>query len=482
MKIPSLPRAALRGNILLVTLVVTGLAGLALITYLGLVSQQTKVTARSQTYQSCLTVAEAGIEDALAHLNKNGLGNPDMAAGEWKKVNGIYTVTRDLGDGYYKVSIQTGARPIITSTGYLPAPLAFASASTGAATGNGGGKGGGNGGAKADTIYLSRTIKVQCRAVGRFTKAIVARSEVQLNGKNVKVDSFDSYNTNLSTMGTNGYGTYNSNKFSANGDVAVIDGFKDTLEIKDAQIWGKVATGPDGNLKTNKSISVGDAAWHAAGTKGVQDGWATDDASFSMPSVTAPFTTGIPPIGGFIGTNYYDYILTSGDWAKNGNLQGKVYVAGNARFYVKNDIKFRDGATDDDGIEFAPGATLALYCAGREATFTGGKNKKKTTNKLAFNDDGNATNFMFFGTDNLTKVNLSKCDEFTGIVYAPNAEIVLKAGSAKYYHCNVTGALLGFRVKLEKNASLHYDENIANLEAESYVIESWTEVANSAAL
>ena len=475
------PRAALRGNILIVTLVVTGLAGLALIAYLGLVSQQTKVTARSQTYQSAMSVAEAGIEDALAHLNKNGIGSTkDLAAGEWKKSGTLFTVTRDFGDGYYKVSIAPGARPIITATGYLPAPLAYAVATTGNGNGNGNAKANG----KTDTIYLSRTLKVQCRAVGRFSKAIVARSEVQLNGKNIKIDSFDSYNTNSSIMTTNGYGTYNSNKFNANGDVAVMDGFRDTLEIKNAQIWGKVATGPDGNLKTNKSVSVGDKAWHAAGNKGVQDGWATDDANFDMPSITPPFTTGTMPSGGTIDGTYYDYILTSGKWAINGNLQGKVHVSGNAQLYVKNDIKFKDGATDDDGIEFAPGATLALYGNGKEAKFVGKKDKKKAvpSERVAFNEGGNATNFMFYGTDRMELIELAKCDEFVGIIYAPKAEIKLKAGSPKYYRCNVTGALLGFKVKLEKNVTFHYDENIANLEAEAFVVESWSEVANSTAL
>ncbi len=471
-------RAALRGNILIVTLVVTGLAGLALIAYLGLVSQQTKVTARSQTYQSCMTVAEAGIEDALAHLNKNGIGaTKDLTEGEWKKDKDMFTVTRDFGDGYYKVTIKPGARPIITSTGYLPAPLTYAVATTG----NGGGKGGG----KEDTIYLSRTIKVQCRAIGRFTKAILARSKVELNGKNVKVDSFHSYDTNSSIMTTNGYGLYDSNKFNANGDVAVIDGFSDTLEIKSASVWGKVATGPLGNLKTNNTIAVGDKAWHAAGTKGVQDGWATDDANFEIPSVTPPFTTGATPSGGWIGTNYYNYILTGGiNWALNGDLEGKVYVAGNAKFYVKKDIKFKDDMSSDDGIEFAPGARLELYAGGKEAKFSGSKIKKKAipSDKLAFNEQGNATNFMFYGTDKMEKVDLSKCDEFTGIVYAPNAEIKLKAGSIKYYRCNVMGALIGKTVTLEKNATFHYDENIANLEAEAYVIESWSEVASSAAL
>ena len=217
----------------------------------------------------------------------------------------------------------------------------------------------------------------------------------------------------------------------------------------------------------------------------MQDGWATDDANFEIPSVTPPFTTGTTPIGGWIGTNYYKYILTGGvKWVLNGDLEGRVYVAGNAQFYVKKDIKFKDDMASDDGIEFAPGARLELYAGGKEAKFSGGKNKKKAipSDKLAFNEEGNATNFMFYGTDKMEMVNLSKCDDFTGIVYAPNAEIKLKAGSIKYYRCNVMGALIGKKVTLEKNATFHYDENIANLEAEAFVVESWSEVANSTAL
>ena len=68
-------------------------------------------------------------------------------------------------------------------------------------------------------------------------------------------------------------------------------------------------------------------------------------------------------------------------------------------------------------------------------------------------------------------------DEFTGIIYAPNANIKLKAGSPKYYRCHVFGALSGYQVTLEKNAHMHYDENISTADnAKNYVIESYQEL------
>ena len=472
MKLSFLRRADQRANILVTTLVVTGLAGLVLVAYLSMVSQQTKVTARSQTWNSCFAVSEAGVEEALAHLNKNGIGKPNLELGEWKKIRaGVYSVTRDFDDGYYSVSIQTGARPVITSIGYLKAPLAYAVDA--------------NDAKKTTPVYLSRTVQVQCRAVGRYTKAIIARNKVELNGKYVKVDSYHSYDTNSSIMGTNGWGTYDPTRIRDHGDVAVIDGLSDTLSISDAEVWGKVSTGPDGNLKTNKNVSVGDVAWHAARKKGVQDGWATDDASFDMPSVIPPFRNGLVPIGGFVGTNYYNYILNDGDYVLNStDLKGTVLVQGNARLLVKKNVNFKDDATSDDGIDFAAGGRLELYADGDSAKLVGKKDKKKglISNQLGVNQGGNPTNFMFFGTDRLTKLEIAKNDDVTGIIYAPKAQITLKGGSPKYYHFTLQGAIMGYNVTLEKNISVHYDENIANLEAESYVVEQWNEIATPTTL
>ena len=68
-------------------------------------------------------------------------------------------------------------------------------------------------------------------------------------------------------------------------------------------------------------------------------------------------------------------------------------------------------------------------------------------------------------------------DEFTGIIYAPNALVTLKAGSPKYYRCHVFGSISGYQVKLEKNAQVHYDENIASTDnSKNYIIESWKEL------
>ena len=462
-----------RGNILAITMIITVLLGIVLASYLTMVGSQNKMTARSQTWNTCVGIAEAGIEDALTHLNINGTTNFNLACAGWTLSNGLHSVSRNLGAGYYSVTIDYGIKPVITSTGYLPAPLNVVSTPGPflAAAGN-------QVSSSAGVQYISRTLRVVCRGNGSLSKAIVARDKVLLNGKNVTVDSYDSYSPSASTY-TNGgsYGIYDPAKISDHGDVAVIGGLSDTLKIGKSTVYGRVSTGPDGDIRLDKNAVVGSLAWVNGGNIGVQPGYASSDANFDMPPVVAPFAAAPKPIGGLVGTNYYDVILPAGDW-QLGNFKGLVYVSGGARLLVTGNITFDDSATTDEGIEFAAGASLKVYMKGQTARFVGRKTKKKViTTQTCFNEGGNATNFLYYGLNNNTEINLSKMDEFTGIIYAPNANIKLKAGSPKYYRCHVFGALSGYQVTLEKNAHMHYDENISTADnTKNYVIESYQEL------
>ena len=458
----------------MVTLIITGLLGIVLASYLTMVSSQQTMTARSQSWNTCISLAEAGVEEALTHLNINGTTNIHLASQGWVYTNSVYFMTRELDFGYYDVSIAYGLNPVITSTGYAPAPNTVASSgsSVGAFLAKAGDKG------TLGLRYIARTVQVVCQNQGSLNKAIVARDKVVLNGKNVDVDSFDSSNPSSSTP-TNGsaWGVYDAAKRRDNGDVAVIEGLSDTLTISSAKVYGRVSTGPAGDIKLNKNATVGSLAWHTAGNTGVQPGYSSSDASFSMPPVVKPYNSAVTPSGGFVGTNYYDTILAAGDW-KISQFKGKVYVSGDARLLVTAKVEFKDGASDDDGIEFGPGGRLQLYVDCQDATIVGKKTKKKAVSlQTSFNEDGNATNFVYYGTDKNTTLQLSKMDEYVGVIYAPNANVTLKAGSPKYYHCNVYGSISGYRITLEKNAHFHYDEALVATDSlRKYIISSWKEL------
>src|SRR5205807_1198961 len=91
----------------------------------------------------------------------------------------------------YVVTISTTTPPVITAYGYVRPPLS------------------------TNYIMPPRTVRVTTTSDGLFKKGLVAKNSIDLQGNNVKTDSFDSSDPAKSTGGR-----YDSAKAQANGDVA----------------------------------------------------------------------------------------------------------------------------------------------------------------------------------------------------------------------------------------------------------------------
>jgi len=230
MKIHRSPRNREQGNTLLLTIVVTGLIGFLLAAYLTLVQSQNGANVRSQSWNSALPVVESGIEEALAHLNSYGLTNGPLDRDGWTPAgSGAYSMTRSMGDGFYNVKISNytpgnpSNAPTIESKGYVVMPLVLAAAE--------------NALLASSTIinpalnYLGRGVRVQTRPDFIFTKGMVAKKSIDLNGNSIYSDSFDSTDPLYSTNGT-----YNSGRSKDNGDIAVNSSLTNSLNVGDAEI------------------------------------------------------------------------------------------------------------------------------------------------------------------------------------------------------------------------------------------------------
>src|ERR1051326_2531256 len=88
-------RTKTQGSVLLVTLCLAWVIGIALVSYLTLVANQSRSTFHSQTWANCIPVIEAGIEEALTQLNYNsGEGLSGAALHGWTvSTNGGCTKT-----------------------------------------------------------------------------------------------------------------------------------------------------------------------------------------------------------------------------------------------------------------------------------------------------------------------------------------------------------------------------------------------------
>src|SRR5437667_4935537 len=227
MKIRNSKSAAQSGSTLFIILIITGLAGLVLAAYLTLLSSENAATMRSQSWNSSVPVLEAGVEDALSHLNAHGTTN--LNCDGWTQSGTIYWMQRSMGNNYYIVTISnwvagSSNQPIVESRGYVNTPLLTASAeqpflatvvSLGGSTSN----------------YLARGVRCAAKQEFMFTKAMVAKGNINLSGNNVTTDSFDSASTNYSTNGK-----YDNTKTKDNGDVATDSSVTNSLSLGNANI------------------------------------------------------------------------------------------------------------------------------------------------------------------------------------------------------------------------------------------------------
>ncbi|MCI0747083.1 MAG: hypothetical protein L0Y58_16890 [Verrucomicrobia subdivision 3 bacterium] len=418
-------KAAKAGSILVVAVCTTAIIGAALVVYLQLASNQHHMTMRSQVWNSCMAVLEAGIEEALTHATKNFVTN--MAGDGWTLDAGRYVKTNRIGEGFYNVSISETLPYEIISTGYLPAPY------------------GGN--------YVSRTVRVVTLGRGVFVGAIVVKNFVELNGNNVKTDSYDSRDSNKSTAGR-----YDPLKAGDKGDVACTSGLIDSVNVGNANVWGKVLTGPGATVAVQSQGAVGSVSWHRGGNSGIEPGWRADDFNVSFPDAFPPFGLGVgspPGLGTSVDGVSYGATFGNGNYQAS-TLSGNVLVTGNATVYVTGSIAFGGS----DVLQIAPGASLKIYCAGPSAYFGS-----------IINPNELANSFIYYGMSSNGKVEIKGNAKFTGVVYAPNADVTFVGGIELF------GAVIAESATLTGSSQIHYDEAVTfELPVRGFEIASWNEI------
>jgi hypothetical protein len=448
-----------QGNILLVTLLTCFILGMGLASYLTLVSSQNYSVMRSLAWNSAIPLVEAGAEEALSQLHLNGITN--LASNGWilkgSEYGAAYYMKRQLGDSYYEAFITPTEPPVIHSHGYVPVPLrpgAFVGTLLASLTGN----------EAQPSGYVGRKVRLTTQNSALFADGLVADGQIDLNGKNVTTDSFDSLSD---APRPTTFRTYDdakaANALGAKGDVATNSGLVNSLNVGNANIYGRVATGPGGSVAIGPNGKVGDKAWHSIpSNKGIMPGFASDDMNVDFKDVTVPFTSGYStPGGATVGGVNYKYVLGSGKYQLS-NFDGRVLVTGDAVLHVTHEIKF----SGNDELVIAPGANLQVYMSGASADFAG---------NATWNKDGSALNLQYWGLPTNTKVAVSGNGAFTGTVYAPQAELTLNGGGKDEY--DFVGASISKTVRLNGKVQFHYDEALARVGPNrGYIVNSWNEL------
>src|SRR5689334_22378621 len=123
---PTLRRSE-RGSTLVLTVITSTLVGTVLCSYLVLVTSRNQAAMRAMAWNAAIPVLEAGIEEALTHLNRDS-NNPTASNWNQDQVNGqnVYWKRRELTDDSYFIvtNFNVGSsNPVIFSAGYVRSPL-----------------------------------------------------------------------------------------------------------------------------------------------------------------------------------------------------------------------------------------------------------------------------------------------------------------------------------------------------------------------
>lgn len=425
MKLRLSPHGSKHGTVLLVALCTMLIIGLALLTFLQLGKNQNQLVMRSQVWNACLPLAEAGLEDALNHCAWN---HTNWVSNGWtlSNTNTLYR-SNSLSSGWYRTIIATNSLVsnivTITSTGFFPMP-------------------GDNG------TQIPRTVRVLALKLPQYRFAMYGKTMIDFNGNGCKVDSFDSSNPAKSTGGL-----YDPAKAGDKGDIGTYNGTPGaTYDLGNGNVWGRIIMGPRGTVRCASNGKAGSVAWQTTGPKnGVQPGWLRTDLNISIPDVSVPFSAGVPPIPGVVGGVAYTAVFNGGTFVAS-SLSGKVVVTDHSVVYVTGNISV-------DMFRILTNASITLYAGG----------------SIEFKDSDNqtqrASNFEILGLK--TCRNLDLDNEFMGAIYAPYASVTL-AGSKQIY-----GSIAADRIILKGGSDVHYDEalvNPLNNKKPVFTITSWTEL------
>lgn len=432
-----------RGSIFIVIMVLMGLMGVTLASYLHMVSNQNLSIMRSMAWNEAVAVSEAGIEEAMAHLNRN---RTNRARDGWTLEGTNVVKTKTFGNQRYKTYIDAFAdRPDIVSEGWVRNPKT------------------------GEFLPSPRNVRVKTTNDAIFAKGMVAKGRIDLAGNGILSDSYDSSNTNKSTGGQ-----YDPAKRGDKGDVATNSSVTDSLNVWNAEIYGKASTGPGGNLEIHNG-TVGSLAYHASGKTGVESGWSTDDMNVYFPDVNHPgggytdvygvpalFLPGVEMVKG-VATSF-DYTVNAGYYRLRPGLNlgnKKMFIRGPTVFLIEGG----DFSINSGGITIGTNASLQIYMAG-PSTFIGG-------NGIA-NESGRAANFSYWGMPSNTQVTLQGNGDFIGTIYAPQA--TAKFGGGGSGGDDFMGAMVVNQVTLNGHYKFHYDESLGAFgPRRGYTIITWNE-------
>jgi len=397
----------------------------------GVVAEQ-RLATRSVYQSVALNLAEAGIEEAMWAANNEWIDSTRgwSPAGDGtgamilSRTTGL-TLAQGTGEYHLRIDQPASASPIVIALGIVRLPA-------------------------QPPILKQVRVRLDRRAV--WANAIVAKGHVTFNGNRTTIDAYDSAvgawhatanRLDRATVATN---------LATNGGVAV----------NNADIYGYVATG-GGAPQVGPNGSILSATSPSGLSNNVDPSNLRYDFSYNIPDAVAPTATAIS-----IGA-----VTSSTTLPRPGDTPGADgrYTYSASSVSLTNSTLTINGAVDlvvSGNVSIGGGSgaivltnttstELALYAAGDiSISGNGAANPTNSPPRMTFHGTRTAAQAATLGRQ---QFDLSGNADYSGLVYAPNADVSLRGGGSSG---QFSGAIIAYSVTFNGNYDFHYDVQLAS--------------------
>lgn len=475
MKTPRSPFSSQRGSLLIVAMVLCGIIGISLVSYMHLSRSALTLSNRAVYNNAAMNLAEQGIEEAMYGVNQI-VANPSYTWPDWTTDSGVNKRRKWTG---VSLSQNTTAeyRVYFYNFSGTPAPKAVSRAIVTL---------GGN------STPIEKWLEVQLAKTSKFANGLVAKTSIVFNGNNATVDSWNS-EKNLDGTPRGSPVPFSTGQKNDNGSVGSISVTSDAVLVKNADVWGYVSTGgsdPTAFVGTNGSILGEDSP----GGDNVDEARVSTNFTATFDPVVAPTTAAIANLGviNTDGTILPRAIDTTpngtGDYAGYYIYDASKIDLNNKKISITGKVLLRLSSTlavDVGGGagEIAIGANgwLVIYTAG-DISMAGkgvanGVDLDSPADGIQEDEQGQPIRFQIWGTktSGVQNIDFAGNGLFSGVIYAPQGDVSIVGNGA------VSGSIVANTIDLSGNAKFHYDESLADFGGGNpFRIAKWKELTTAA--
>lgn len=448
-----------RGSALLIAAIFAGILSLTVAGILGYMSNEMLLNHQAHQWNQALHLAEAGIEVGFAELNYQYYqgGSGFQSTRGWSSTGSSGSFTRTI-PAFTNAAGEIVGRLDITVSGvgtFFPVITAVGTVT--------------NRMYRAPTV--SRAVRTTLSASSRFPVALMSRTRLDMNGNNIYVDSYDSTDPTKSTGGV-----YDSSKRQPGGNVASNGTFTNTVNLGNADIYGRAYTGVGGSVSLGPNGSIGptfvSADRASTVSQGLSLGYIQNDFNVDVPQVVLPSgatswsaAPSAMTTGSGVGSITKSGTLTTGSYRANGfslSSTEQVIINGDVKLYINGNVSLSGSSR----IQINPGASLTVYVSG---------NVSLSGNGVVNSADLPIKN-QWYGLPTSTSWSYTGNANWTGTIYAPNASLAFKGGGTSG---DASGSVVANIITLAGQVQFHYDESLrASDTGAGYQMMSWLELRN----